>query len=185
MITIISYSLQLSGALILLISSVQKGRNVIEDESTRNIYALIVEDCKFTIYKDDLQKTAKKRYKEICSFADLAAGYALAVFRDNSEIKLCYRLILLLFFTAVLMLVETRASKFFAERKYNDDKIKDIDDLPHKKGRVVFCKSRKDIEKEILSLKAENPVKDADAVGNGLDCSGKAAETKDTMARPK
>lgn len=115
---------QLSGALILLLNSVNgrketiikncfPGSNVVERDKNNN--------CK--IEKEKLQKSAHNTYLNMIAFVDLVVGYILAVFSPTSTTEICLVLLKVIVLTCILLYSEYKLTLFCAKTKYANDMV--------------------------------------------------------------
>lgn len=112
-IAVLSYAFQIAGALLLLLWCIGKcDANVVKDCFRNHPAPLWLEmdekGAYTTVSKEDLQESAKNVYLNIASFADLAIGYALAIFVTNLTIPRW----LVLIFVAVLVVILLIAERF-------------------------------------------------------------------------
>lgn len=121
---------QLSGALILLLNSVNgrketiikncfPGSNVVERDKNNN--------CK--IEKEKLQKSAHNTYLNMIAFVDLVVGYILAVFSPTSTTEICLVLRKVILFTCILLGAEYFLSLICAKTKYANDMVIPFENL--------------------------------------------------------
>lgn len=121
---------QLSGALILLLNSVNgrketiikncfPGSNVVERDKNNN--------CK--IEKEKLQKSAHNTYLNMIAFVDLVVGYILAVFSPTSKTEICLVLLEVILFTCILLGAEYFLSLICAKTKYANDMVIPFENL--------------------------------------------------------
>lgn len=142
-ITVLSYSFQLAGALLLLLWCIGKcDANVVKgcfDNYSNPRWIECDEKGTFTIVsKDNLQESAKNVYLNIVSFANLAFGYALAIFMTETLISRWAILFCVIITVAIILVLEYFCVDRKAKKRYNTDrKIYDNEHTPQK-GEIVY-----------------------------------------------
>lgn len=130
MLFVVMLAFQLSGALILLLNSVNgrketiikncfPGSNVVERDKNNN--------CK--IEKEKLQKSAHNTYLNMIAFVDLVVGYILAVFSPTSTTEICLVLRKVIVLTCILLGAEYFLSLFCAKNIYANDMVIPFENL--------------------------------------------------------
>ena len=91
-----------------------------------------------TVSKEDLQESAKNVYLNIASFADLAIGYALAIFVTDLTIPRWLVLIFVAVLVVILLIAERFGIDALAKKKYPKDRRVYNDERKPKKGEIVY-----------------------------------------------
>ena len=143
-IAILSYAFQLAGALLLLLWCFDKcDANVVKGCFSNHPTMLWLESDEkgeyTTLSKEDLQESAQNVYLNIATFADLAIGYALAIFVTDIIIPRWLVLIFVAVAVALLLLAEHFVICKIAKKKYTEDRKVYDDERKPKKGEIVFA----------------------------------------------
>ena len=91
-----------------------------------------------TVSKEDLQESAKNVYLNIASFADLAIGYALAIFVTDLTIPRWLVLIFVAVLVVILLIAERFGIDALAKKKYPKDRRVYNDERKPKKGKLYI-----------------------------------------------
>ena len=132
-INVASFSFQISGAIILLLSYLtnadQKIKRMCLDEHTGPLWGIFDKDGLSTpVSKEQLQSNAKIFYKNSFAFLNILIGYTCAIF--SGDINVCpYRIFTyVVFLTISILIIEILASNGLSKLIYREDqKIKTED----------------------------------------------------------
>lgn len=94
------------------------------------------------VAKEDLQESAKNVYLNITTFADLAIGYALAIFVTNVTISRWLVLTFVAVLVVILLLAECFGIAALAKKKYPTDRRVYNDERKPQKGEIVYTATR-------------------------------------------
>ena len=142
-IAVLSYAFQIAGALLLLLWCIGKcDANVVKDCFSNHPAPLWLEmdekGAYTTVSKENLQESAKNVYLNIASFADLAIGYALAIFVTDLTIPRWLVLIFVAVLVVILLIAERFGIDALAKKKYPKDRRVYNDECKPKKGEIVY-----------------------------------------------
>lgn len=122
-IVVASFSFQISGAIILLLWSIGNCNKKIEKMCVENDSSHWYDmDNTTLVSKEELQRSAKTLYLNICAFADILIGYTCAVFVEDTGLSPWYIFGLVLMATLVILLVNITSSSLVAKIKYPHSK---------------------------------------------------------------
>ncbi len=146
-IAVLSYAFQLAGALLLLLWCIGKcDANVVKGCFNNHPTPLRLEMDERGYYtmvaKEDLQESAKNVYLNITTFADLAIGYALAIFVTNVTISRWLVLTFVAVLVVILLLAECFGIAALAKKKYPTDRRVYNDERKPQKGEIVYTATR-------------------------------------------
>ena len=136
---------QLTGALLLLINSVD-GR---KDKVIKNCFpgsntVIRDDDNKCLIGKEKIQKSAYNIYQNRAAFLDLVLGYAFSAFNPSRVGASCFIVPIVLIGSIFLVFVENNICRFISTRIYKEDLIIPYESL-EKEGIETFA-TDKEIE---------------------------------------
>lgn len=115
---------QFSGALILLLNSVDTRKKTIIRQCFLGMnFAIRDDNDNCSISKKELRKSARSTYLNIAAFVDLVIGYALAAFNFSHELPAILVGILIIIGSLLLSGAEYGISHAMANRNYKEDLI--------------------------------------------------------------
>lgn len=125
-ISVLSYTFQISGAIILLrwciVNLDMKVKQACIDNHSGPLWVhLSSSNSSITLSKADLQESAKSIYTNIVAFVDLIVGYSLAIFISDVSISPWYILVFVMFATLFVVCFERFIIDKIASKKYNSD----------------------------------------------------------------
>jgi hypothetical protein len=113
---------QLSGALVLLINSIGASDEQIISGCFSSSNILIQDtDNNCIVEKEKLQHSAHNIYLNRFAFVDLVVGYIIAAFNPMAIDEKCIIIMKILFFVAILILIECFLAKIISKRNYKND----------------------------------------------------------------
>lgn len=122
-ITIASFSFQISGAVILILWSLgscdKKITSMCLEQNNGPLWLDM--DDNIIIDKESLQFNAKTVYKNIFAFFDIAIGYICAMFAESSGLRKICVFGIVIIVTTVIVILESWLTKVIAQRKYPQD----------------------------------------------------------------
>ena len=126
-ITVLSYSLQISGALILFNWCSSNIDRRVKNRYLQPHKGLILvgpdEDMKIQLKKEELQKNATEVFKSCAAAFDIVLGYILAIFIKSTGNKRGYIIIQVLICVSIILVIEHFATKIAAKKKYPNDQF--------------------------------------------------------------
>lgn len=125
LISVSSFSFQISGAVLLLLWSLRKCDSKIKEQCLHAGDSLVGnfdETGTYTnIPKDNIQATAKIVYKNIAAFLDILIGYVCAIFSESIPLSKWSILLLVIIQTIVILLIENVVVGAVAKKRYSAD----------------------------------------------------------------
>lgn len=128
-ITVASFSFQISGAIILLLWSLRKCDNKVKKMCLEHNLQWLDFEGNATISREKIQANAKTVYLNICAFIDILLGYGCAIFIENLELNKFYIFLLIIGITSVIIIFEKILVNCIAKIKYPKDQKVNYDNL--------------------------------------------------------
>lgn len=121
---VFSISAQLSGALILLLWSCSKiGTNVLDMCFSGVTFAKRNNSGEVYIEKETIRRKVKTIFLNVWAFIYIAFGYLTSVFAPNNEENLWLKAILIIGFTAILLLIAVICSQYVSAAWGRTDRV--------------------------------------------------------------
>lgn len=141
-ITILSFSFQIAGALILLswtISNLDK-KVVLEHLAQHDGLILKKEDneMKVELKKDKLQAVTVVRYKNFFAAVNISIGYTCAIFAQNTDYSKSCTFLMVVMLTALIILAEFSLAKHIAKKMYPNDLLLSDSEIKIPEGTVGY-----------------------------------------------
>ena len=128
-INVASFAFQISGAILLLLWSLNKCDQKIKKMSLADGLDFGDFNGNVTIDCKKLQSNAKTTYLNILAFLDIIIGYACAIFAKDSGLPPFCIFIWVALVTTIIVLFEQFLSAIIAKVKYSKDETVNINDL--------------------------------------------------------
>ena len=139
-LSITSFSFQLSGALILILWSIgscdKKIKLMCLEQNSGPLWFGINDTT--TLDKDSLQSNAKMVYKNIFELFDIAFGYICEIFVEEPELKRICIFGIVIVITLGIILVENWLTNLIARKKYSKDIEIALSDIELKTGQMIM-----------------------------------------------
>ena len=146
-ISVASFSFQISGAVLLLIWSLCNQDKKIKSMCLEQHSSMLWFDLSgYTVLsKDDVQANAKVVYQNVFAFLNITIGYICAIFVKPIETPALCILGLVALATVVIVILELTLSKVIAKKKYPNDLRVTENDASIKSGAIGLFQTEDDL----------------------------------------